>query len=242
MIKKILRKLLYGNHADSRTLIRHLQKIGVSIDLSSTFFDAPHTHIDEQYPFLISIGRNVNISSGCSFYCHDYSWSVIKAKYGNLFGASGKITIDDNVFLGANCIILRNVSIGKNSIVGSGSVVVNDIPSEEIWAGNPAHFICKLSDFYQKRKAVQLDEAYNLFLSYYCRYKALPSENVFFEYIGLFSDFSDKKKRLQYIDRLRLMGNEEVTTAVALSSKPIFHSFSEMINHFSAVYSGKENL
>ncbi len=51
------------------------------------------------------------------------------------------INIGDNVFIGANCIILKGVNIGSNSIVGAGSVVSKDIPSDEIWGGNPAKFI-----------------------------------------------------------------------------------------------------
>jgi len=48
------------------------------------------------------------------------------------------ITIHENVFIGAHCIILKGVDIGENAIIGSGSVVSTSIPANEIWAGNPA--------------------------------------------------------------------------------------------------------
>ncbi len=52
-----------------------------------------------------------------------------------------KPTIGDNVKICAGAIVIGNVTIGNNSIVGAGAVVVKDIPPNEVWAGNPAHFI-----------------------------------------------------------------------------------------------------
>jgi UDP-2-acetamido-3-amino-2,3-dideoxy-glucuronate N-acetyltransferase len=43
--------------------------------------------------------------------------------------------------IGANSTILAGVTIGKDSIVGMGSVVLSDIPDKEVWAGNPARFL-----------------------------------------------------------------------------------------------------
>ena len=47
-------------------------------------------------------------------------------------------------FLGAGAIILPSVHIGKNVIVGAGSVVTKSIPAGEIWIGNPAKFLRKI--------------------------------------------------------------------------------------------------
>jgi len=52
-----------------------------------------------------------------------------------------EVIIEDHVFIGAHSIILKGVTIGKNSIVGAGSVVTKTIPPNQIWAGNPAKFI-----------------------------------------------------------------------------------------------------
>ena len=54
--------------------------------------------------------------------------------------------IKDHAFIGAHSLILKGVTIGKYSVVGAGSVVTKSIPDGEIWAGNPAHFIRKLSE------------------------------------------------------------------------------------------------
>lgn len=57
---------------------------------------------------------------------------------------SSPVIIGDDVFVGANSIILKGVKIGTRSIIGAGSVVTKDIPADEIWAGNPARYIRKI--------------------------------------------------------------------------------------------------
>ncbi|MBN2521207.1 MAG: acyltransferase [Bacteroidales bacterium] len=54
------------------------------------------------------------------------------------------IKIEDNVFIGYNTIILKGVTIGKNSIIGAGSVVVKSIPHNVIASGNPCQIIKEL--------------------------------------------------------------------------------------------------
>ncbi len=49
--------------------------------------------------------------------------------------------IEDNVNIGANCVIIGDIQIGKNSIVGAGSVVINSIPPNCIAVGNPARVV-----------------------------------------------------------------------------------------------------
>ena len=53
------------------------------------------------------------------------------------------IVIGNDVFIGANSIILKGVTIGDRTIIGAGSVVTKSIPTDEIWAGNPAKLIRK---------------------------------------------------------------------------------------------------
>jgi acetyltransferase-like isoleucine patch superfamily enzyme len=59
---------------------------------------------------------------------------------------SAEIVIGDDVFIGANSIILKGVSIGNMSIIGAGSVVTKNIPQGEIWAGNPAKSLKKIEE------------------------------------------------------------------------------------------------
>ncbi len=49
--------------------------------------------------------------------------------------------IEENVNIGANCVIIGDIKIGKNSIIGAGSVVINSIPPNCVAVGNPARVI-----------------------------------------------------------------------------------------------------
>ena len=51
---------------------------------------------------------------------------------------SAPITIEDDVWIGARCIILKGVTIGKGSVVAAGSVVIRSCPPHSLIAGNPA--------------------------------------------------------------------------------------------------------
>lgn len=53
----------------------------------------------------------------------------------------GSITIGDNCWIGANCVITKGVTIGDGAIIGAGSVVTKDIPSLAIAVGCPARVI-----------------------------------------------------------------------------------------------------
>jgi len=56
---------------------------------------------------------------------------------------SRPVVIGDDALIGANAMILKGVRIGERAIIGAGSVVTSDVPSDEVWAGNPARFIKK---------------------------------------------------------------------------------------------------
>lgn len=51
---------------------------------------------------------------------------------------AGNVFVGENSFIGANSVVKQGVKIGNGVTVGAGSVVVKDIPNNEIWAGNPA--------------------------------------------------------------------------------------------------------
>lgn len=54
------------------------------------------------------------------------------------------VTIEDDVWIGYNVILLKGITIGKGSIIGAGSVVTTDVPAGSIFAGNPAREIRKI--------------------------------------------------------------------------------------------------
>lgn len=55
--------------------------------------------------------------------------------------AVAPIVIEDNVFIGADVFVVKGVRIGRNSVIGAGSVVTRDVPENAIAAGNPAKVI-----------------------------------------------------------------------------------------------------
>jgi len=96
----------------------------------------------------IKIGNNVNFGGNVCVWDTDFHPICYKARRINDQKRIKRIpiSIGDDVFIGANSIILKGTTIGDRSIIGAGSVVVNDVPNDEIWAGNPARFIRKIVD------------------------------------------------------------------------------------------------
>ena len=126
-MKDIIKKIVLGKKASSDKYINYLKKIGVKVGEDVTIYAPTKTFIDEQYPWMISIGNHVRITEGVKILTHDYSWSVLKGLKNNhggaILGSSGYVIIGDNVFIGMNSVITRNVKIGNNVIIGVGSVV-----------------------------------------------------------------------------------------------------------------------
>lgn len=57
-----------------------------------------------------------------------------------------KTLVKKGASIGANATILAGITIGENALIGAGSVVTKDIPSNEIWIGNPAKFLKRTND------------------------------------------------------------------------------------------------
>lgn len=95
----------------------------------------------------ISAANSIIISDSCMLasnaYITDSDWHGI---YDRSLTPSTKhkVVLEENVWVGDSAIVCKDVTIGKNSIIGAGSVVVSDIPSNAIAAGNPAKIIKKL--------------------------------------------------------------------------------------------------
>ena len=106
--------------------------------------------IDANWPWLISVGDDVTLASNVRILAHDAS----TAKTG-VRTKVGIVRIGNNVFIGADSIVLCNTRIGDNVIIGAGSVVTHDIPSNSVYAGNPAKFICTFEEYQKKHRENQ---------------------------------------------------------------------------------------
>ena len=109
-------------------------------------------------PQLVKIHNNVKIASGVIFYEHDVINKVFKEiDKKNYITHQSAIEIFDNTFIGGKSIIVGNVKIGPNAIVGAGSVVTKDVPEGTIVAGNPARVVGKFEDLHMKRCKSETD-------------------------------------------------------------------------------------
>lgn len=88
----------------------------------------------------ITIGNNVRVGANVIIMDGDAHQDDPRA------GKNAPILIEDNVWIGANVIVLKGVTIGSNSVIGAGSVVTKDIPSNVVAAGNPCRIIKPLDD------------------------------------------------------------------------------------------------
>lgn len=90
----------------------------------------------------IKIGNNVLIGAGCTIMDNDSHNSDHTKREQNII-PSRPISIEDNVFIGLQCVILKGVTIGKNSVIGANSVVFNSIPENSIAVGNPCKVVIR---------------------------------------------------------------------------------------------------
>lgn len=103
--------------------------------------------IDPGHCWLITIGDRVTLAPRVHILAHDAS---TKRMLG--YTLIGKVTIGNDVFIGAGSIILPNVTIGNKVIIGAGSVVTHSIPDNSIAVGNQAKIISTYDEYQRKRE------------------------------------------------------------------------------------------
>ncbi len=118
--------------------------------------------LDPSHCWLIEIGENVTLAPRVHILCHDASTK-------NFLGYTkiGRVTIGNNVFVGAETVIMPGVNIGNNVIIGSNSTVTHDIPDDVVVAGSPTRIISDLETYLLKERnrmknAPCYDEQYSL--------------------------------------------------------------------------------
>ena len=145
MIRKIIKKLLNRDSNPELAAIKYAEAHGFTHGVN--FHWNSGYPIDGNWPWLITVGDNVTLATGVKLLAHDAS----TAKAG-VHTKIGIVQIGNNVFVGANSIVLPNVRIGDNVIIGAGSVISKDVPSNSVYAGNPAHLICTFSEYCEKHQ------------------------------------------------------------------------------------------
>ncbi len=89
----------------------------------------------------ISIGKNCMIADAVSIRDTDHNFDVLDLPMINQGIKTGKVIIEDNVWIGYGAVITKGVKIGEGSIIGANAVVTKDVPKNAIVGGVPAKVI-----------------------------------------------------------------------------------------------------
>lgn len=92
----------------------------------------------------INIGNHVLIGPNVGLYTANHSLDPKRRQAGYCYARP--IIIEDNVWIGAGVHVMGGVTIGRNAVIGAGSVVTHSIPSDCIAAGNPCRVIRKVEE------------------------------------------------------------------------------------------------
>ena len=104
----------------------------------------------EHYAMGVVLHPQVKIGERCRIYHH------VTLASESCIGSEHFVILEDEVTIGAHSIVVARsnstLRIGRGAVVGSGSVVTKDIPSGQVWAGNPARFLRETKDRDQSKK------------------------------------------------------------------------------------------
>lgn len=116
----------------------------VYANFNLTLVDDTHIYIGDH----VMIGPNVTLATAGHPIDPDYRRNVAQFNI--------PIHIGNNVWIGANAVVLPGIRIGDNTVIGAGSVVTKDIPSNVVAVGNPCRVLRPIDDrdkeFYFKDK------------------------------------------------------------------------------------------
>ena len=159
--RELTRQYYLTDYFDTKTkseILKQLfNRIGANVSLDSPFYcnfgknisigenviiGMNCTVVDDS---SISIGNNVMIASNVQIYTAthpveaderlDKDWKAKRSTFFKTYALP--VVIEDNVWIGGGVIILPDVTIGKNSVIGAGSVVTKSIPSDSVAVGSP---------------------------------------------------------------------------------------------------------
>lgn len=128
-------------------LIKKILRIGKNTKIKYTIGNIKHhnSRIDALMPQFVEIGDNFVSAPGSIILTHDSSLFFHIGQY-----RVEKVKIGDNVFVGANAVILPGINIGDGAIIGAGAIVTKDVPESVVVAGNPAKIISTVAEYVNK--------------------------------------------------------------------------------------------
>ena len=92
----------------------------------------------------VSIGNNVNLAQGITVTALNHNFEDTTKRIDEQGVSTQPVVIGDDVWIGANAVILPGVTIGRHCVVAAGAVVTKDVPDNTVVGGVPAKIIKKL--------------------------------------------------------------------------------------------------
>ncbi|NLC33679.1 MAG: sugar O-acetyltransferase [Erysipelothrix sp.] len=142
MKTKILKQLL-PNAQENITILSPFYT-----DYGTNCFIGEHTFINHNVYLMdgatITIGKHCFIGPNCGLYTANHPFLIDERNSG--LEQALPITLEDNVWLGANVTILPGVTISEGAVIGAGSVVIKDIPPHVVAVGNPCKVIRTITE------------------------------------------------------------------------------------------------
>ena len=89
----------------------------------------------------VDIGNHVNLAQGITVTALNHNFSDANKRIDEQGVSTNPVTIEDDVWIGANAVILPGVTIGEHCVVAAGAVVTKDVPPHSLVAGVPAKVI-----------------------------------------------------------------------------------------------------
>lgn len=186
--KRIINKIKsYTCRLSNESFITYLKSYGIVVG-EGTRFRPFSTEIDLTRPSLVSIGENCYFNKNFTLLTHDWVTRTFIYSGKEFLPSSGRVIIGNNVSTAYNVTILKGVTIGDNVFIGANSIVTKDIPSNSIAVGAPCRVIMSIDEFHTKRKQQSVKEALDYAKSIQQRFKRKPHITDFREEFVLFLD------------------------------------------------------
>ena len=108
--------------------------MGASINIGAVIGEGTMIDMNAVLGGRATVGKNCHVGAGTVFA------GVIEPP------SAKPVIVEDDVLIGANCVVLEGVTIGKGAVVAAGAVVINDVPPYTVVAGTPARVIKEIDE------------------------------------------------------------------------------------------------
>ena len=132
----------------------YARSIGVTLGEEVHFYGMPSGMFGTE-PWLITIGSNVHITSGCAFITHDGGTLILRKEVPDLQWTA-PITVGNDVYIGVRTLIMPGARIGNRVIIGAGSIVTRDLPDNSVAVGVPARVIKSVDEYLEQMQQKSL--------------------------------------------------------------------------------------